>query len=181
MIQQTRIFASRLYTKKPGQRNAKLDNHTSKYILLGYTSTNKNVYYIDDITNANFCFRTKSGKRNAKLDNHTSNDIFLGYTSTSKNVYYIDDLTHQVKMGTHVLFDEAHFTVPASQTLFAVQTLQLLGYSNFNNEFQLGKFISSTKLQITCMNSDVILPTTSSSASIGLDVFIPRLVFVYHH
>ena len=159
MIQQTRIFASRLYTKKPGQRNAKLDNHTSKYILLGYTSTNKNVYYIDDITNANFCFRTKSGKRNAKLDNHTSNDIFWGGSSTNKNVYYIDNTTHQVKIDTHVLFDEAHFTLLASQTPFVAHKLQLLGYSNFNNEFQLEKFLSSTKLQITLMNSDVISAT----------------------
>ena len=59
-------------------------------------------------------YAKKPGQRNAKLDNHTSNGIFLGYTSTSKNLYYIDDLTHQVKMGTHVLFDETHFTVPAS-------------------------------------------------------------------
>ena len=72
-------------------------------------------------------YAKKPGQRNAKLDNHTSNGIFLGYTSTSKSVYYIDDLTHQVKMGTHVLFDEAHFTVPASQTPFTAQTLQQLG------------------------------------------------------
>ena len=87
-------------------------------------------------------------------------------------------------MDTHVLFDEAHFTVPASHTPFAAQILQLHGYSDFNNEFQLGKFVSSTKLQITCMNSDVISPTESSSQSIGLDVFhstvsicIPQLDF----
>ena len=79
--------------------------------------------------------------------------------------------THQVKMGTHVLFDEVHFTIPASQTPFAAQTLQLFDYSNFNNEFQLGKFISPTKLKITCINSDVISPTKSTSESIGLDVF----------
>ena len=51
-------FALRLYAKKPGQRNAKLDNHTSNDIFLGYTSTNKNVYYIDDTTNTIFCLKT---------------------------------------------------------------------------------------------------------------------------
>ena len=40
--------------------------------------------------------------------------------------------THQVKMGTHVLFDEVHFTIPASQTPFAAQTLQLFDYSKMN-------------------------------------------------
>ena len=116
-------------------------------------------------------YAKKPGQRNVKLDNHTSNGIFLGYTSTSKHAYYIDDTTHQVKIGAHVLFDEVHFNIPASQTPFAAQTFQLFDYSNFNYEFQLGKFVSSTKLQITCINSDVISPTKSTSESIGLDVF----------
>ena len=39
-----RIFGPRLYAKKLGKHNAKLDNHTSNGIFLGYTSTNKHVY-----------------------------------------------------------------------------------------------------------------------------------------
>ena len=46
-----RIFGSRLFVKKPGKRNAKLDHHTSIGIFMGYTATTKNVYYIDDTTN----------------------------------------------------------------------------------------------------------------------------------
>ena len=86
-------------------------------------------------------------------------------------MYYIDDATNQGKMGTHILFDEAHFTIPASQTPFTAQALQLLGYSNFNNAFQLGKFLSSAKLRIALVNSDVISPTKPSLESIELDVF----------
>ena len=46
-----RTFGCRIFTKKPGKRPAKLDHHTSNGIFLGYTSTMKNVYYIDDKTN----------------------------------------------------------------------------------------------------------------------------------
>ena len=46
-----RTFGCRIFAKKPGKRPAKLDHHTSNGIVLGYTLTTKNVYYIDDTTN----------------------------------------------------------------------------------------------------------------------------------
>ena len=45
-----RTFGCRIYAKKPGKRPAKLDHHTSNGIFLGYKSTMKNVYYIDEKT-----------------------------------------------------------------------------------------------------------------------------------
>lgn len=45
-----RIFGSRIYTRKPGKRTAKLDHHVYKGTFLGFSATNKNIYFIDDDT-----------------------------------------------------------------------------------------------------------------------------------
>jgi hypothetical protein len=45
-----RVFGCRVVTKLPGKRPAKLDSHTSAGIVLGYTATDKNIHYQDDIT-----------------------------------------------------------------------------------------------------------------------------------
>ena len=39
-----------MYVCKPGDKKAKLDDHTSNDIFVGYTSTIKNIYYIDNTT-----------------------------------------------------------------------------------------------------------------------------------
>ena len=105
-----------------------------------------------DVTNLRIfgsrLFAKKPGERPAKLDHHTSNGIFVGYTATTKNVYYIDDLTNNVKMGTHALFDEAHFTVNSNHAPLAAQALQRLGYSNFDNEYKDGVFLPDATLQV---------------------------------
>lgn len=65
------------------------------------------------------------GRRPAKLDQHASQGIFLGYTATHKNVYYLDSGTKQIKIGTHVVFDEVGFTLPPNQCTPLQQQLQL--------------------------------------------------------
>jgi len=40
-------------------------------------------------------------------------------------------------MGTHALFDEAHFT--EKSTIGSTSTVQRLGYSNFDNEWPMFK------------------------------------------
>mmetsp|Transcript_14552 Transcript_14552/g.20797 ORF Transcript_14552/g.20797 Transcript_14552/m.20797 type:complete len:1557 (+) Transcript_14552:1335-6005(+) len=45
-----RIFGSRVIVRRPGERNAKLDNHTNAGIFLGYTATDKNIIYMDALT-----------------------------------------------------------------------------------------------------------------------------------
>ena len=42
-----RVFGSRVYVKKTGDRPAKLDRHAFKGIFIGYTATDKNIRYID--------------------------------------------------------------------------------------------------------------------------------------
>ena len=46
-----KIFGSRVYAKKPGNREFKLDNHSYQGIYLGSTSNEKNVYILDSKTN----------------------------------------------------------------------------------------------------------------------------------
>ena len=46
-----RTFGCRVYVRKPGIKPAKMDNWSSNGIFVGYTSTTKNIYYIDDATN----------------------------------------------------------------------------------------------------------------------------------
>jgi hypothetical protein len=55
------------------------------------------------------------GKKAAKLDLHTSAGRFLGYTATDKNILFIDSVTKRIKTATHVVFDEAGMTLPASE------------------------------------------------------------------
>ena len=73
-------------------------------------------------------YARKSGNRPAKLDHHASEGIFLSFTATDSNVYYLDDETGTVKIGQHVVFDEAHMTTPAAHAPLAAQALQRLGY-----------------------------------------------------
>ena len=47
-ITNLRTFGCRVFVRKPGDKPAKLDHHTSNGIFVGYTATTKNVYYIDD-------------------------------------------------------------------------------------------------------------------------------------
>ena len=124
----------------------------------------------------------KPRKRDVKLDNHTSNGIFLGYTATTKNVYYKDKESSNAKMGTHVIFDEAHFAVPASKILIAAQILQQLGYANFNNEYKDGKFISGGTLKVKLLSKTVIAPAQSTPDSIGRDIYYsgPPITIIYN-
>jgi len=45
-----RIFGCRVFSRNPGKRPAKLDKHDSQGVFLGYTATEKNIKYLDDIS-----------------------------------------------------------------------------------------------------------------------------------
>ena len=49
-LSRLRIFGSCVYTRKPGKRPYKLDNNSSQGIFVGYSATDKNIYYIDEKT-----------------------------------------------------------------------------------------------------------------------------------
>ena len=52
----------------------------------------------------------KPGRRKTKLSNHTYVGRFLEFVGTDKNVKYYDVRSERVKIATHVVFDEAHFS-----------------------------------------------------------------------
>ena len=58
------------------------------------------------------CARIPGADKLPKLDHKNTNGIFLGYTSTDNNIYFEDDNIGRVLISTHVLFDEAHMSVP---------------------------------------------------------------------
>jgi organic hydroperoxide reductase OsmC/OhrA len=66
--------------------------------------------------------------QNAKLDLNTSAGIFLGYPATDKNGLYGDSVTGCFKTATHVVFDKAGMTLPATERNPAAKVLQELGY-----------------------------------------------------
>ena len=49
-LSRLRIFGSRVYAKKSGDRPAKLDQHAAEGIFLCFSATDSNIYFIDDET-----------------------------------------------------------------------------------------------------------------------------------
>ena len=120
-------------------------------------------------------YARKPGLRPAKLDHNTSSGIFLSHTSTSGNVNFIDDKSGLIKMGTHILFDEAHMTVPANKAPLAAQALQRLGYyareqwidTSVKQEFAADR---DRHILIERLTKTSIPPTRSTPDSVGLDL-----------
>jgi deoxyuridine 5'-triphosphate nucleotidohydrolase len=122
-------------------------------------------------------YARKTGNKKAKLDNHTSEGVFLAFTPTAKNVYYIDDATGTVKVGQHVLFDEAHMTVPAGRAPLAAQALQRLGY--YVRETWIDHAVQSeynadvhNVMQVELLTKTAITPSRATANSIGYDVHL---------
>ena len=74
------------------------------------------------------------GRRPAKLDLNTSAGVFLGYTATDKNVIYRDTVTGRFKTATHVIFDEAGYTLPEAERTPVAKILHQFGYGTMNDE-----------------------------------------------
>jgi dUTP pyrophosphatase len=117
----------------------------------------------------------KPGRRPAKLDSHSDSGIFLGFGATPSNGYFIDDATGQVKLGTHLIFDEAHMSVPARKAPIAAESLQRLGY--YNREQWIDDVIrdqhtadSNNRIAIQRRTESAIIPTRGTPDSIGLDL-----------
>ena len=49
-LSRLRIFGSRVYAKKSGDRPAKLDQHTAEEFFLCFSATDSNIYFINDET-----------------------------------------------------------------------------------------------------------------------------------
>jgi dUTP pyrophosphatase len=120
-------------------------------------------------------FIKKAGKRPHKLDYHTSTGKFLGFTSTSKNIYYMDQDTHKVKTATHVVFDEANYTLAKHQRTSASQALIDLGYAkeDFTTlpPLTTSQHPITTEAQVQLLSSLAKLPVRGTMQAAGYDVF----------
>ena len=118
-------------------------------------------------------YARKPGRRKAKLDHNVYKGYFLGYTATDKNIIYIDEDSGKIKTATHVIFDEAHMSVPASKAPLAAQTLQRLGYYSkedwIKEEFDT---VKSNEFLVQQLTSSSTIPTRSTPQSIGYDLHI---------
>ena len=122
-------------------------------------------------------YAKKSGDRPAKLDHHAAEGIFLCFSATDSNIYFIDDNTGKVKVGQHVVFDEAHMTVPAGHAPLAAEALQRLGY--YVNEKWIQQETdkqveaeATASLRVTKLTDTAKLPTRGTDESIGFDVYL---------
>jgi deoxyuridine 5'-triphosphate nucleotidohydrolase len=113
-----------------------------------------------------------TGLRRRKLDHHSRSGIFLRFTATPQNVTYLDEKSGLIKTGTHVIFDEAHMSTPASKAPLAAEALQRLGYS-FREDWVTKARSTSTSenLQVLKLSKSAQVPVRSSSDSIGYDLF----------
>jgi dUTP pyrophosphatase len=109
-------------------------------------------------------YARETGNRQRKLDNHSRKGIYLGPTATKKNATYLDEKTGRIKIGSHVIFDEAHTTVPAHKTPIAAEALQRLGYTNVDDA-QTDATLTIVK---TCPGAST--PHRSTAESIGYDI-----------
>ena len=64
------------------------------------------------IIGSRVCARMPGADKFPKLDHRNTNGVFLGYTATDKNIYVEDDTSQRVLTIKHVLFGEAHLSVP---------------------------------------------------------------------
>ena len=122
-------------------------------------------------------YARSTGNKKAKLDYHTNQGIFLSFCATDSNIYYIDDESGTVRTGRHVLFDEAHMTVPAAKAPFAAQALQRLGY--YVRESWIDTSTTSERasdlrntMQVQLLTSTALPPTRATENSIGFDLHL---------
>jgi deoxyuridine 5'-triphosphate nucleotidohydrolase len=118
-------------------------------------------------------YARKPGKRRAKLDDNSYKGYFLGFTATDKNIRYIDEDTGKVKISTHAIFDEAHFSQPASKVPLAAQTLQRLGYYSKEDWSidESGNRISH-EFNIQLLTTTATKPTRGTPDSVGYDLYL---------
>ena len=118
-------------------------------------------------------YARKPGKRTAKLDTNTYKGYFIGFTATDKNIIYIDEDTGRIKTGTHVIFDEAHMSVPAANAPLAAQTLQRLGYYS-KEDWVKESFAADEqdKFLVQHLTTNAITPTRGTKDSIGYDLHL---------
>lgn len=117
------------------------------------------------------------GRRPAKLDAHTTRGIFLGFTATDKNIYYRDSTSGKIKIGTHITFDEAGFTLPKQSITPTQRALQDAGHIDTPLHTTQGQQHiepqgpAEDTLLVQLLSDNARMPVRSTPHSAGLDLF----------
>ena len=130
--------------------------------------------------------------RKAKLDSNTSRGIFLRYTATDKNIVFLDVDTNMEKIASHVVFDEANYSIgsntPGSKILKELGTKDTqLSTSKTANDTQLStsKTAKDTQLstsktenyntiKVKKLHENAKIPIRANATAAGMDLFTPE-------
>ena len=126
----------------------------------------------------------KSGRRNAKLDSNNTEGTFLTYGGTDKNVYVTDSKTKREKLTTHVIYDEAHMSVPPAKQPPMAVALQKAGYRVPLTTTKENPTVDATtieQLPVKLLSDQATAPTRGSANSAGLDLYSSETALVPPH
>ena len=117
----------------------------------------------------------KPQTRNTKLDDNTTQGIFLRYTATDKNIVYLDTITNQEKIASHIIFDEANFSIGSS-----APGAKALRYAGSDKESKLNcdtatKSISkNVSIKVKKLHDEARLPKRATPHAAGMDIYSPE-------
>jgi len=122
-------------------------------------------------------FVRKPGDRENKLDIHSIRGLLLGYTATNKNIHYYNKATKKIKTATHVIFDEANYTLPMTEHPSASQALIDLGYNTSADPHTGQHTTLSTPVHATIqlLSKSAKVPVQATPQTIGGDAYSPAL------
>ena len=110
----------------------------------------------------------KPGRRATKLANHSYRGIFLEFVNTSDNIRYYDTKTKRIKIGSHVIFDEGHFT--SNDPPPGALALRRAGMAKTMKETSLKAECHDIKVPYRMLSDKAIAPIISTSGSVGADL-----------
>lgn len=156
-VSHLRIFGSRVYIRPPGKRPSKLDLHAIKGIFLGYTSTLKQIYYLECSTN-----KVKIASH-AKFD-EGMNDLPLDQLPPFA-IHIRKALGHSVPADLNEVTAPQHVDIFCSDQLFPVTISHVFHVltTDIANEYDTLGFVT-TSLDDTSRPyiSDIIPKSTAS-------------------
>ena len=109
----------------------------------------------------------KPGKRLSKLTNHSYHGRFLEFVGTDKNIRYYDTNSKRVKIASHVVFDEAHFSQKDKPPgAIALYNAGLSFATKTTQSEHLNIDVEYTKL-----SNHAMTPVLATDGSVGSDLF----------
>ena len=110
----------------------------------------------------------KPGVRSSKLANHTYTGRFLEYLGTNRNIRYFDTKTKRIKIASHVVYDEAQYSVkhktPGALALFNA------GLADDSRKAR-NKPTEKLQVQFKKLSEHATIPVIATDGSVGSDLF----------